>query len=132
MVIFGNKVHPKMASQKHSETMPVWLDESFFRDIFEGRDDLRDKDFQLQVLHAGSLVSAGENFCAQMYGVKVQCKCEGRQEVANFIVKTGKNNVEFLKEQNVFGTEFEMYRTVIKSFEEMWVKIGEPVSFGPK
>lgn len=122
-----------MSPTKNRELLPEWLDESFFKDIFAKREELKGRDdFQLKVIEGGSVVGAGENFCAEMYRVKVQCDWDGKSEVISFIVKAGKSSVEFLKEQNVFGTEFEMYRTVVKTFEDMWEKIGEPVSFGPK
>lgn len=121
-----------MSPIKNTEILPEWLNESFFVDIFEKRDELKGREFRLTVVDSGSVVSAGENFCAQMYRVKVQCDWDGKQEVTSFIVKAAKNTVAFLKEQNVFGIEFEMYRSAITSFETMWEQIGEPVSFGPK
>lgn len=117
-----------------SEMLPDWLDGEFFRDIFSSREDLKGKEFQLHVIEGGSVVAAGENFCAQMFRVKVQCLCEGGEAegVVSFIVKVAKSSVEFLKTQNVFGTEFEMYRTAVQSFEKLWENIGEHVAFGPK
>lgn len=121
-----------MSPAKCTETLPEWLNGAFFRDIYEKREEQKGHELQLEVIEGGSVVSAGENFCAQMYRVKVQCDWDGKQQVDSFIVKAAKNAVEFLKEQDVFGVEFEMYRTAITSFEAMWEKIGEPVSFGPK
>lgn len=115
------------------EEQPEWLNESFFRDIYEQREEFRGTEFSLEILEAGSVVSAGENFCASMYRVKVKSvsAADGQEEVRSFIVKAAKNH-DFLKEQNVFGTEFEMYRNVLGAFEDMWTRIGEPVTFGPK
>lgn len=117
----------------HQITLPEWLNESFFTEVFEQREDVKGKAFRLQIVEGTAVVEAGDNFCSQMYRVKVRCQCDPHLDLLeSFIVKAGKTDVAFLKERNIFGREFEMYRSAIKSFEEMWAKIGEPVSFAPK
>lgn len=120
-------------SKLNEDNNPEWLEGSFYKEIFEKqRSDLQGKPFELKVIDSGSVVDVGENFCSQMFRVKVQCNWDDKQDVTSFIVKSCQNNLEFLKEQNVFGTEFDMYRHTVQAFEQMWMDIGAPVAFGPK
>lgn len=111
---------------------PDWLTESFFRDIYEKRENLAGKDFQLTILSSRGVVDVGDNYCSEMHRVQVECKWdEDKQDVSSFVVKKALNNPH-LKAFSVFATEFEMYRMVVGAFEEMWTAVGEEVSFGPK
>lgn len=120
-------------SHTDSATLPDWLDAGFFQDVFANQDKYQGKELQLRIIEGGSVVNPGENFLAQMYRVKVECKTSDDQvDTASFIVKVGKSDVEFLKKNNFFATEYDMYSSIIRIFEEMWQKIGEQVAFGPK
>lgn len=112
--------------------LPEWLNENFFQDIYEKRDQLQNLEFRLKIVDSSVVVDVGENYCSMLYRIKVQCNWQDQSDLANFIVKVAIKTNKFAKDLNLFGTEFEMYREVIPAFEEMWKRIGEPVIFGPK
>lgn len=113
-------------------TIPEWLNESFFQEIIEKLLFLGRNEFKLRLVDVSSVVDAGENYCSNMYRVKVEC-CDSNKDQKkdfSFIVKAS-TSVQIVKEHNFFGREFEMY-AVLKKFEELWEQIGEPTAFGPK
>lgn len=123
-----NNIPPNMSAKP---TIPDWLNESFFEEIIEKLLALPKTEFKLRLGDVSSVVEAGENYCSNLYRVKVECESKlNQRNVFSFIVKAS-TSVQVVKGQNYFGREFEMY-SVLNKFEDIWDEVGEPTAFGPK
>lgn len=111
---------------------PEWLNEKFFEEIYQNREELKGKEYQLKIISCTGVVDIGDNYASTMYRVQIGMEVAGKvEEEQSYVVKALITDIPILKEASIFPNEFEAYKTIPK-FEEMWSEVGQPVKFSPK
>ncbi|GAB0088771.1 LOC111604862 [Sergentomyia squamirostris] len=117
---------------------PSWLSSDFFRTILQNNKNFPKSSDAVCVdgIHIEPATSIGDNFMSTMYRVLVKYHFgDDDIKTLSLIVKLMPESsvVEKIAESyNAFPKEAEMYSKIIPGLEEIWLRVGQPVQFGPK
>ena len=111
-------------------SVPKWLNECFFIDIFEKQFGLCKQEFKIVIKSVELSGGGGENYTSNLFKVNVEAVCDNEDEnrSLSLFVKAMISSLEGL---GVFQSEIASYLLVLPALEEIWKSVGISVKFGP-
>ncbi|GAB0088770.1 LOC111604862 [Sergentomyia squamirostris] len=119
---------------------PLWLNSDFFCSILRNNKHFPGSNDSLCVdaIHMEPASAVGDNYMSTVYRVQIEYRLNEKSEKSetlSLVIKTIPDAGalgEIVEQFNAFPKESEMYSKIIPGLEEIWLRVGHSVQFGPK